>query len=167
MKPWTRFEAFLGKIVKDPEALAISITPLTRLETYLNDFGQSFRFAPATNPLNRGAFLVSDGTDGTKWVKPLDVQFAFAGTQNTPHCTASYEEILDAIGDHIPLNAYFVDFDNSSNNYYLQLTEWNRQDEEFVFSSITVDSTEVLLYVVCKINRAGDVTILNSSGLPK
>lgn len=135
MKPWTRFEAFLGKIVKDPEALNISITPLTRLETYLDLLGRNFALAPGTNPMNANSYLMSDGTNGAVWVKPLEVDF-WLDDNDEPHCSKTNEEILTAYLANRPIEA-FVGLPHEQ-RYTLTITGLLRETNTLVFSCVSL-----------------------------
>jgi len=138
MKPWTRFEAFLGKIVKDPEALAISITPLTRLEDYLDRIGKNFSLAPATNRFTNGAYLISTGESGTKWQKPQNV--IFQENYGMTWCSASFSTIAEAHSKNVMITAYLSDI-NASHFFPLQITNYEKVDNttvKFVFSGISL-----------------------------
>jgi len=135
MKPWTRFEAFLGKIVKDPEALNISITPLTRLERYLEKFRDVFMGVPHPNQYVVGGYLRAISNETAVWVKPLTVKFT--GTAGgSAFCSVPCREIMTAYEDGIPINAYYevTSEDNEIIRYPLTMTKVYTGSEGFVFS---------------------------------
>ena len=162
MKPWTRFEAFLGKIVKDPEALAISITPLTRLETYLYQMGRDFTLPPRTSPLNARSYLMSDGTNGAVWVKPLNVMFS--GYDPEMYCSKTYEEIFSAYSTGKPINAYYSD---GGRQYNLTASAYAPDIHTLLFSGVCLipDNGDIVTFkIACSINIGDGVEIVVSDG---
>lgn len=162
MQPDTILEALLGKIAKDEDCLGKMVTPETKLETYLNQIAHSYSFAPATSPLNANAYLVSDGTNGTKWVKRLNVVFTTSTTAEA-QCTASYEDIVEAINSGVPMEVRHYDYDGGK-FVHLQLAYWERENGMIMFSGTYLDPGLDLTTKVCTIDSSDAVAIYNRGG---
>ena len=135
MKPDTILETLIGKIAQDEDCLNAYVKPETKLDTYLDKIARLFRLAPVTSPLNANSYLMSDGTNGAVWVKPLEVVF-WLDDNAEPHCSKTNEEILTAYLANRPIEA-FVDLAHEQ-HYTLTITGLLRETNTLVFSCVSL-----------------------------
>lgn len=162
MKPDTILEALIGKIAQDEDCVELSVKPETKLETYVNQIGEGFDLVPKASPMNAGGFLMSAGTDGAAWVKPLSVMFS--GNDPETYCSKSYEEIISAYNTGKPINAYYSD---GGRQYNLSVSAYAPDIHTLLFSGVCLipDNGDIVtLKIACSINIGDGVEIVVTDG---
>lgn len=162
MKPDTILEALIGKIAKDEDCVAANVKPETKLEYYVKKIGRDFEPVPRTSPLNAGGYLMSAGTAGAIWVKPLDVMFTI--NNGVPYCSKSYEEIVGAINANQPIDAYFV---ATNVRYPLTLSMIIQESGLYFWTNVTpyIDDSDQWALTKISCIRTGETVEIETDGL--
>ena len=162
MKPDTILEALIGKIAKDEDCVAANVKPETKLERYIETIDSEFDLAPRANPMNANGYLMSDGTNGAVWVKPLDVMFS--GNDPEMYCSKTYEEIFSAYSTGKPINAYYSD---GGRQYNLTASAYAPDINTLLFSGVCLipDNGDIVTFkIACSINIGDGVEIVVTDG---